>query len=390
MLLNRHAERAALGRLLDAARAGQAGVLVVRGAPGIGKTALLENAVESAPEFRVVRTVGVESEMELAFAALHQLCAPMLDRLERLPAPQREALETAFGMSRGLAPDRFLIGLAVLGLLSEVAGERPLLCLVDDAQWLDRISAQVLGFVARRLLAEPVALVVAAREPGAEFGGLPELVVEGLRAGDARELLGSVAGGRLDERVQDRIVAETGGNPLALLELPRALTSGELAGGFGVLDTRGLPGRIEESFVRRLEALPTDTQQLLLVAAAEPAGEPVLMGGRRTCWGSAHTRRPRPRRPGCCGSASAWPSGTRWCGRRPTGLPPRTTAGPRTRRWRTQPTLAPTPTAVPGTAPRPPLNPMSRSPPNWTPRRATPKHAGAWPPQRRSSSGRPN
>ena len=261
MLLNRHAERAALGRLLDAARAGQAGVLVVRGAPGIGKTALLENAVESAPEFRVVRTVGVESEMELAFAALHQLCAPMLDRLERLPAPQREALETAFGISRGLAPDRFLIGLAVLGLVSEVAGERPLLCLVDDAQWLDRISAQVLGFVARRLLAEPVALVVAAREPGAEFGGLPKLVVEGLHADDARDLLGSVAGGRLDERVQDRIVAETGGNPLALLELPRALTFGELAGGFGVLDTRGLPGRIEESFVRRLEALPTDTQQ---------------------------------------------------------------------------------------------------------------------------------
>ena len=282
MLLNRHAERAALGRLLDAARAGQSGVLVVRGAPGIGKTALLENAVESAPEFRVARTVGVESEMELAFAALHQLCAPMLDRLERLPAPQREALETAFGISRGAAPDRFLIGLAVLGLLSEVAGERPLLCLVDDAQWLDRISAQVLGFVARRLLAEPVALVVAAREPGAEFGELPELVVEGLRAGDARELLGSVAGGRLDERVQDRIVAETEGNPLALLELPRALTFAELAGGFGVLDTRGLPGRIEESFVRRLEALPTDTQQLLLIAAAEPVGEPVLM------WRAAH------------------------------------------------------------------------------------------------------
>jgi DNA-binding CsgD family transcriptional regulator len=276
MLLNRYAERAVLGRLLDAARAGQSGVLVLHGVPGIGKTALLEDAIESATGFRVARVVGVESEMELAFAALQQLCGPMLDRADRLPAPQRDALGVAFGLGAGDVPDRFLVGLAALSLLAEAAAERPLLCVIDDAQWLDRVSAQVLGFVARRLLAEPVALVVAAREPGEGFSGLPELLVEGLRDGDARELLSSAARGRLDERVQDRILAESGGNPLALLELPRALTVAELAGGFGV-HWQGLPGRIEESFRRRLEVLPADAQQLMLVAAAEPVGEPVLL-----------------------------------------------------------------------------------------------------------------
>ena len=200
MLLNRHAERAALGRLLDAARAGHSGVLVVRGVPGIGKTALLEDAIESASGFRVARTVGVESEMELAFAALHLLCAPMLDRVDRLPGPQRDALAVAFGLTAGPVPDRFLVGLAALSLLSEVAAERPLLCVVDDAQWLDLVSAQVLGFVARRLLADPVALLVATREPGQAFRGLPELLIEGLRLDDARELLSSVARGALDQR----------------------------------------------------------------------------------------------------------------------------------------------------------------------------------------------
>ena len=197
--------------------------------------------------------------------------------MEKLPGPQRDALGVAFGLRAGDVPDRFLVGLAALSLLAEAAAERPLLCVIDDAQWLDRESAQALGFVARRLLAEPVALVVAARESGDGFSGLPELLVEGLRTGDARELLSSVAQGRLDERVQDRILAETGGNPLALLELPRALTVAELAGGFGILDGRGLPGRIEESFRRRVESLGAGAQQLLLVAAAEPVGQPVLM-----------------------------------------------------------------------------------------------------------------
>ena len=180
MLLDRLAERAALRQLLDAARAGRSGVLVVRGMPGVGKTALLEDLIDSAPEFRVARAAGVESEMELAFAALQQLCGPMLDRLDRLPDPQRAALGVALGLTAGDAPDLFLIGLAALSMLAEVAGERPLLCVIDDAHWLDRASAQALGFVARRLLAEPVAFLVAAREPSGEFTGLPELIVGGL------------------------------------------------------------------------------------------------------------------------------------------------------------------------------------------------------------------
>jgi DNA-binding CsgD family transcriptional regulator len=279
VLWGRRSECEALDRLLEAVRAGEGRVLVLRGEPGVGKTALLQYVVGQASGCRVARAVGVQSEMELAFAGLHQLCAPMLDRLERLPGPQRDALGTAFGLSAGTAPDRFLVGLAVLSLLSEVAEERPLVCLVDDAQWLDRASAQALAFVARRLLAESVALVFAARESGEkhELTGLPELVVEGLRDADARALLSSVISGPLDERVRDRIVAETRGNPLALLELPRGLTPAELAGGFGLPDALALSGRIEESFRRRLAPLPPDTRRLLLVAAAEPVGEPALV-----------------------------------------------------------------------------------------------------------------
>src|SRR6202011_3558097 len=282
MLLDRLPERAALSQLLDAVRAGQSGVLVMRGEPGIGKTALLEYAIESAAGLRVARVAGVESEMELAFAAVQQLCAPMLDKLERLPDPQRAALGVAFGLNTGAAPDRFLVGLAALSLLSEVAEQQPLLCVVDDAQWLDRGSAQALAVVGRRLLAEPVALVFATREPGEECRGLPELPVEGLGAGDARELLSSVIGGPLDERVRDRIVAETRGNPLALLELPRGVP--------GVPGVPGLPGRIEDSFLRRLEVLPAATQRLMLVAAAEPAGDPALVwraAERLRRWGGA-------------------------------------------------------------------------------------------------------
>src|SRR5216683_7991830 len=275
MLLDRLPERAALSGLLEAARAGRSGVLVVRGEPGVGKTALLEYVIESAAGLWVARVAGVESEMELAFAAVQQLCAPMLDKLERLPDPQRAALGVAFGLNTGAAPDRFLVGLAVLSLLSEVAEQQPLLCVVDDAQWLDRASAQALAFVARRLLAEPVALVFATREPGEEFRGLPELLVGGLREGDARELLSSVIRGPLDERVRDRILAETRGNPLALLELPRGVPG--VSSVSGVPGVPGLPGRMEESFRRRLEVLPAATQRLMLVAAAEPAGEPALV-----------------------------------------------------------------------------------------------------------------
>jgi hypothetical protein len=209
VLHGRRSEREALDRLLESVRGGQSRVLVVSGEAGIGKTALLEAVIGSASGFRVARAVGVESEMELAFAALQQLCAPMLDRLDRLPAPQQDALGVAFGLRAGEAPDRFLVGLAVLSLLSDVAEEQPLLCVVDDAQWLDRASAQALVFVARRLLAESIALVLVTRDPGDELPGFRELVVEGLRNGDARALLRSVLGVPLDEGVRERLVAET-------------------------------------------------------------------------------------------------------------------------------------------------------------------------------------
>ena len=277
MLRGRRRECEVLDRLLEAVRGGRSGALVVRGEAGVGKTALLEYAIERASDLRVVRAVGVESEMELAFAALHQLCAPMLDRIDRLPDPQRDALGTTFGLKAGPAPDRFLVGLAVLSLLSEAAEERPLVCVVDDAQWLDQASAQALAFVARRLMAESVVLLFAAREPGEEFLGLPELVVEGLRNGDARELLGSVVRGSLDERVRDRIVAETRGNPLALLELPRGLSPAQLAGGFGSPGALSLSSQIEEKFLRLVAELPEETQRLLMLAAAEPAGDPTLL-----------------------------------------------------------------------------------------------------------------
>ena len=278
MLRGRRDECAVLDRLLDGARAGRSGALVLEGEAGVGKTALLDYAIASASDLRVLRAVGVESEMELAFAALHQLCAPVLDRLERLPVPQRDALLTTFGLRAGPVPDRFLVGLAVLSLLSEVADERPLVCVVDDAQWLDRASAQCVAFVARRLLAESVVMLFAAREQSDLFAGLPELVVEGLRAADARSLLVSVIPGRLDEGVADELLAETRGNPLALLELPRGLTAAQLAGGFALPGALSLSGRIEESFVNRLEALPAETQRLLLAAAAEPLGDRALLG----------------------------------------------------------------------------------------------------------------
>jgi DNA-binding CsgD family transcriptional regulator len=258
-------------------RAGEGRALVVRGEPGVGKTALLDYLAGRASKCLVARAAGVQSEMELAFAGLHQLCAPLLDHAESLPVPQRAALRTAFGLSAGPVPDRFLVGLAVVGLLSETAGECPLICVVDDQQWLDHASAQALGFAARRLAADPVGLVFAARVPGKDVAGLPELVVEGLAEDDARALLESVLPGPLDERVRDRVIAETHGNPLALLELPRGLTPAQLTGGFGVSSAVPLDGRIEESFARQLEALPAQTRRLVQLAAADPTGDPVLV-----------------------------------------------------------------------------------------------------------------
>jgi DNA-binding CsgD family transcriptional regulator len=277
MLFGRRAERAVIDGSIAAARAGQGQVLVLRGEAGIGKTALLDYLESSAGGCRIARLAGAEAEMELAYAGLHQLCAPFLDRLDRLPDPQRVALSTAFGLIGGDAPDRFMVGLAVLDLLADRAEERPLICIIDDAQWLDRVSAQTLGFVARRLVAERIVLAVAMRDLGDEpdFAGLPELTVGGLSEVDAGQLLDSVVKGPMDPRVRDRIIAETHGNPLALLELPRAWTTAELVDGFERSDP--LISRIEEGFVRRLSTLPEDTQRLLVAAAAEPLGDATLL-----------------------------------------------------------------------------------------------------------------
>jgi DNA-binding CsgD family transcriptional regulator len=276
-LVGRQRERAVLERLLDTARNAHGAVLVVYGEPGVGKTALLEYVVEGGEDFRVVRAAGVEGEMELDYAALQQLCAPLLEFSERLPEPQREALGVAFGLSAGQAPSPFLVGLAALGLLSEAAEQQPLLCVVDDAQWLDGASARAFAFVARRLLAERIALALATRHVGSGWVRFPQLRVEPLGRRDARALLESVLAARLDEAVLERIIAETGGNPLALLELPRGLTPAQLAGGFGLPVALPLSAGIEQSFTRRLARLPRDARRLLLLAAAEPVGDPALL-----------------------------------------------------------------------------------------------------------------
>ncbi|WP_258314799.1 AAA family ATPase [Streptomyces sp. Act143] len=275
--LGRGPECARLDQVIADVRGGESHVLVVHGPPGVGKSTLLEYAEQSATNMQVLRTVGVESEMELPFATLHHFCSPLLDRTKYLPAPQRDALETVFGMRAGPPPERFLVGLGVLSLLSEATQERPLLCFVDDAQWMDRVSAQVLGFVARRSQAESVGLIFGARERPQELLGLPDLLVEGLQEADAHALLDSVTRVRLDQRIRDRFVAETRGNPLALLELPSRLTVTQLAGGFGLVHADLLPARIEESFLARIAELPEQTRLLLLVAAAEPTGDPALV-----------------------------------------------------------------------------------------------------------------
>ncbi|MFL6163974.1 MAG: AAA family ATPase, partial [Jatrophihabitantaceae bacterium] len=284
MLLDRQAELKLLDQLLQDVRAGESRALVLRGEAGVGKSVLLDVVLDRASGFRVIRAAGIQSEMELAFAALHQLCVPMLDRLEHLPGPQQQALRTAFGLSGGSPPDRFLIGLAVLGLFAEVARDRPLACVIDDAQWLDQASAQVLAFVARRVRAESVAMIFAVRELTAgqegetpELAGLPALPVTGLPDDEARTLLMSEYRGPVDAAVLDRIVAEAGGNPLALLELPRGFAPVELAGGFGLFSAGQLPRWIEESFRRQAAPLPAEARRLLLVAAVEPVGDPVLV-----------------------------------------------------------------------------------------------------------------
>ncbi|MFD7677408.1 AAA family ATPase [Streptomyces sp. NPDC060187] len=279
LLRGRRSERAVLEQLASRVEAGQSAALVLRGEAGIGKSALLDYLAGRVASHRISRAAGAESEMELAFAGLHQLCSPFLGRLDSLPRPQSEALATAFGMSSGPPPDRFLVGLAVLSLLTAAAAEEPLFCLVDDAHWLDRVSAQTLVFVARRMLAEPLALVFAFRSgqgPG-EFAGLPELSIDGLPDGPARALLDSALGGPVDERVRDRILAEARGNPLALLELPNGPVEAELTDGSGLPDPGPVAGRIERSYLSQIEALPPETRRLLLLAASEPIGDVMLL-----------------------------------------------------------------------------------------------------------------
>ena len=381
-LRGRRTERAALDRLLAEARSGRSRVLVLRGEAGVGKTALLDYLQEQARGFSVARAAGVESEMELAFAGLHQLCTPMLSSLAGLPDPQRDALGTVFGLSAGEAPGRLLVGLSVLGLLSEVAEELPLVCLVDDAQWLDQASAQALAFVARRLLAEPVALVFAVREPSEEqhLGGLPLLRTEGLSDGDARALLDSVTPGRLDAPVRDRIVAETRGNPLALLELPRGLSAAELAGGFGLPDTpaAGEPHRAELPATVRVASgqdataaarggSGADRRCDLVVARCRVARHRSGRGGPRRGRGAD-----RARRPGALPSSAA--------ARR--GLPARRpcpTAGRCIGRWPRRPIQAPIPTAGRGIVPMR-LRGLTRLwPASWSGRPPGRKAAGASP-----------
>jgi DNA-binding CsgD family transcriptional regulator len=277
VLLGRARERRALAELLDSARSGHGGAIVVRGEAGVGKSALIDDAVASAHDVRLLRATGTEFEMELAFAGMHQLCAPLLDRLDDLPGPQREALEVSFGQKVGAPPDPFLVGLATLTLLSDAAADAPVLCVVDDAQWLDRASARALTFAARRVADERVAVLLGVRETGRplEVDALPGLPVGPLPEAEARALLAAAIRAPLDEQVRDRIVAEARGNPLALLELAAVTAPAGLAGGFGV--SAPSAGPVEDLFHRRIEELPPETRRLLLVAAAEPLGDPLLL-----------------------------------------------------------------------------------------------------------------
>jgi AAA ATPase domain len=277
VVLGRRNEREILDRILNMARSGQGGTIVIHGEPGIGKSTLLNYAMDSGAGFQVLRAGGNEAENELPFAAAHQLCGPALANLEELPAPQREALDVAFGRVAGAAPDRLFVGLALLGLLSQLTSEGPVLCVIDDAQWLDRESARAFAIVARRLGSERIAFLFAARAVPDDLNGLPDLAVGGLGPADARALLRSAFPGPFDEHVLERIQAEARGNPLALLELPRGFRAADLAGGFALPVSVPLAGRIEASFRRRIATLPSPSRRLLLVAAAEPTGDPVLL-----------------------------------------------------------------------------------------------------------------
>jgi len=332
--MGRRSERDLLDRLIEAVRAGESRALVVRGEPGVGKTALLEYLAERASGRPRRACRGVQSEMELAFAALHQLCSPMLDRPRASPGRTRRRCGPAFGMSAGSAPDRFLLGLAVLSLFSDVAEERPLVCVVDDEQWLDRASAQVLAFVARRLEAESVGLVFAARKPSHDLAGLPELVVEGLREDDARTLLDGAFTGPLDARVRDQIITETHGNPLAFARAGAGVDAGGTGGRLRAPRAPfRSPGGSKRASGSGLDALPLETRRLLRLAAADPVGEPLLVWPSSERLGMPARGGHGGRRGGLLEFDARVDFVIRWCARRPTArLRPRNGA-PFTPRW---------------------------------------------------------
>jgi hypothetical protein len=382
-----------IDRLLDDAHAGRSAVLIVRGEAGIGKTALLRYAAERASRFDVVHVTGVEAEMELPFAGIQQLCATMLGGAGALPAPQEHALRVALGLAAGKErPDGFLIGLAVLGVLAARAEERPLLCLVEDAQWLDSASTQVLGFVARRLVAESVAIVVAVRAPAGvrDLDGVPEVRLEGLDEADARTLLTRAVAGRLEDRIRDRIVAETRGNPLALLELPRGMSAAQLAGGFDLPVLADVSEQIEGQYARRAQALPEATRTLLLLAAAEPAGDAALV------WRAARASAIDPVALSAAQTAELLEIGADVRFRHPlvrsaVCTAPRrpATAGARTRLSPRRPMGRRTPIGARGIAHWRPTAPTRTPPPTSCAPRYGRRRAEGSPRQRRSSSERP-
>lgn len=278
-VLDRHRERTQLDTVLKHVREGRSSTLLLDGGAGVGKTTLLDYLAERTAGFRVLSVTGIQSEVELAFAALHQLCLPLDDTMASLPTPQREALEITFGQRQGVAPSKFMVGLATLSLLAEASRVAPILCIIDDAQWLDEASAQALGFVARRLAFEPVGMVFALRAQSAAgaFEGVPPIVVDGFERRDAEALLSSLVPGHIDRRAMDRVLDEADGNPLAIVESARALSRAEIAMGMILPTTTASPSRMEEHYQGLLRALPEDTQRLLLVAAAEPSAQPQVI-----------------------------------------------------------------------------------------------------------------
>src|SRR3954447_9115603 len=378
-LRGRHDERALLDGLLEGARAGQSGARVLRGAAGIGETALLEYAVESASDLTVLRAVGVEPELELAFGGLHQVCAPILERLDGIPAPQRDALRVTFGLSEGRAPDRFMVGLATLSLLSEAAERRPVLCVVDDAQWLDQASAQALAFAARRLVAESVVMLFAAREPAEQLAGLPHLEIQGVQDDDARQLLASVIPGRLDDRVADQLIAEARGNPLALLELPRGLSPARLAGGFGWPGASSVEGRIEDSFLQQLAQLPQDTRRACWWPRRSRSAIRRSSRARSSASGSSPRSSNRRNRPACSRSMHGCASAIRFCAPRSTAPQPHRIGGRHTGPWPSRPTQPSVRTVAWGPGPRRRPGPTMPSPASSSEPPAAPRRGAASP-----------